>query len=231
MQAEVVIPCFNEEKNLIKLISECVQAIEKSEHRLGFVIVNNGSTDNSSLVLDQFRSGIEGIKIFETENNLGYGGGILEGLKLTSSPIVGWTHADLQTPIMDCLRALEFFNHKVELVKGRRVDRNILDKFFSLGMGFFESVLFRIHLYEINAQPTLISRNFYLTWNEPPTDFSLDLFALLQAKRSIGLVIRFPVRFKKRQFGQSSWNVNWSSRFKFIKRTIKYSIKLRKDVK
>ena len=39
-------------------------------------------------------------------------------------------------------------------------------------------------------------------------------------------IIRFEVSFKKRYYGQSSWNINWLSKIKFIARTVKFTFKL-----
>jgi hypothetical protein len=97
-------------------------------------------------------------------------------------------------------------------------------------MGIFESILFASRLEEVNAQPTLFNRNFYEEWQDPPTDFSLDLYALVVAVKSGLGIRRIRVHFLPRQFGQSNWNVGLKSRIKFIKRTLKYSYELRKTL-
>ena len=76
---------------------------------------------------------------------------------------------------------------------------------------------------DINAQPTLFRRDFYRTWQSPPHDFSLDLFAYHQALVAGLEVQRFPVRFGERAHGVSHWNVNWMAKWKFIRRTVAYS--------
>jgi hypothetical protein len=97
-------------------------------------------------------------------------------------------------------------------------------------MGTFESILFGSRLEEVNAQPTLFTKNFFERWENPPTDFSLDLYALVMAvKNGLG-IRRINVEFLPRQFGQSNWNIGIKSRIRFIKRTIKYSLELRRSV-
>ena len=82
-------------------------------------------------------------------------------------------------------------------------------------------------MWDINAQPTIFPRSFFETWQEPPHGFSLDLFAYYQAKIAKRDVKRVPVLFAERAHGISHWNVNWAEKRKFIKRTIKFSLKLR----
>ena len=73
------------------------------------------------------------IRFLRIEKNLGYGHGILEGLKIAEGDYIGWTHADLQTDPSDALIALNLLNHFEEKVflKGSRMGRKIFDKFFS----------------------------------------------------------------------------------------------------
>jgi len=230
IQSQIVIPCFNESEGLLNLIEECRSVINLSADTLGFILVNNGSADGSDIIFNQLMGKYPNIEILNLPTNLGYGGGIIAGLKFSSAQVIGWTHADLQTPLIDCLKAALVLEDDESFVKGWRRGRPVSDKLFSRGMGIFESVLFGTRLDEINAQPTLFSRNFYERWRNPPTDFSLDLYALVMASKYKLRIHRLSVDFLPRQFGQSNWNLGFKSRIRFIKRTIKYSFELRKSM-
>ena len=228
--AEIVIPCFNEENNLEKLISECEKVAKLSKYQVGFILVNNGSTDGSEERLLELVEGINCIKYVSLTVNKGYGGGILAGLELATAPISGWTHADLQTPLADCLVGVRSIQSGEDFAKGRRFGRSKGDKLFSLGMGLFESVLFRERLFEINAQPTIFRTELVKDWKKPHSDFSLDLYALVMASKGGLKIARFPVKFLPRQFGKSKWNLGFKSRAKFIRRTLSYSFVLRRSL-
>ena len=62
-----------------------------------------------------------------------------------------------------------------------------------------------------------------MSWNDPPFDFSLDLYSLYLAKKNKYNVIRFDVVFPERINGVSKWNTGLRSKIKFIKRTIDFS--------
>ena len=85
-------------------------------------------------------------------------------------------------------------------------------------------------MFDINAQPTMFSKQFYESWDNPPHDFSLDLYAYFKSKRAGLVIIRFPVFFTPRLYGHSKWNLNISSKMKFIARTMKYSFQLRRKI-
>ena len=230
IQTQIVIPCFNELDGLLNLIDECLEVVESSNSSLGFILVNNGSKDGSEQIFNEVIGKYPNIEIVNLSVNQGYGGGILAGLELSNAQIIGWTHADLQTPLTDCLEAAKMIDADTSFVKGLRKGRPMSDRIFSRGMGVFESVLFGSRLEEVNAQPTLFTKNFFERWENPPTDFSLDLYALVMAvKNGLG-IRRINVEFLPRQFGQSNWNIGIKSRIRFIKRTIKYSLELRRSV-
>ena len=225
MNFSLVIPCFNEANNLPGLMEKCKKVLENKDNEI--VLVDNGSTDNSESILKAYLDIYPNLKIVKIENNIGYGNGILKGLKAAKGTFLGWTHADLQTNPEDALKGLEFLKNDHTFVKGRRYGRPLFDRIFTVFMSIFETILLGKRLSDINAQPTIFSRKFFETWENPPNDFSLDLFAYYFAKKNKLSIVRFPVFFGKRLHGISHWNIDFRSKLKFINRTIKYSFKLR----
>ena len=228
VELTLVIPCFNEGQGLGKLFDRCLVAL--MDQRLEIILVNNGSTDNTEEIFATLKTqNQERLKFLTVEANLGYGHGILQGLGAAGSSYIGWTHADLQTDPVDALNAIPMILESSNplFIKGKRQGRRLSDLMFTFGMSIYETLLLRRGLWDINAQPTIFPRDFYDNWTNPPTDFSLDLFAYASAKAAKYQVKRIPVVFGVREFGTSSWNVDWNSKIKFIKRTIKFSRELK----
>jgi glycosyltransferase involved in cell wall biosynthesis len=230
----LIIPCYNESANLPLLINRCKELFNK-ESTIEIVIVDNGSNDDTALILDKITKHLNYIKRVNIQNNKGYGYGILSGLKEANGDILSWTHADLQTDLLDVLKGLSIFenssNPELLFVKGQRHGRPFLDVFLTIGMSIFETIFLRKYLWDINAQPTMFHRTFYNSWSEPPRDFSLDLYAYFMAKKSKLIIKRFPVIFSKRIHGNSKWNFGLLSKYRFIIRTLSYSISLKKRLK
>jgi glycosyltransferase involved in cell wall biosynthesis len=175
--------------------------------------------------------GHDALRMVHVPVNKGYGFGILSGLEVATGDVMGWCHADLQTDPSDVKPAMAIFenapNPERLFVKGLRKRRALSDTAFTIGMSFFETVLFRRKLWDINAQPTLFHRSFYETLSDAPHDFSLDLYVYATARKRGIEVKRVPVFFPERQHGESSWNTNAAAKVKFIKRTISYSFALK----
>lgn len=236
----IVIPCFNEEKNIPILLDNIYKSFreeninEKESCPIKIIIVNNGSTDNTAVVLKSLAGKYSFLEIYSLSKNKGYGYGILQGLNFATTKYIGWSHADLQTDIKDIIKALRIIqisnnNFKI-FIKGERKNRNYFDNLFSIGMSLFESILFGMKLYEINAQPTIFHRSLLKNNYKAPFDFSLDLYIYIMAKIKNYSIKRFNVEFKKRIHGTSKWNTNWGSKLKFILRTLNFSFKLRRNI-
>lgn len=223
----VVIPCYNEQGNIEPLIQDALEVVTRRPN-IEFIFVDNGSTDGTRGLLEALTYKTAGLKVTVVERNQGYGFGIRSGLKAASGKFVGWTHADRQTKLTDVEIALEILvkNQERIFLKGRRSGRPASDRIFTLGMSFFESILFRTKLNDINAQPTLFARELLEDVLEGPDDFSLDLYAYVAAKRLKIRVLRFPVTFGPRFSGESKWNTSARARWKFISRTLAFSFRL-----
>ena len=90
----LVITCYNEEKNIKELFDQI--SILENKFFLEVIIVNNGSTDNSAEVISSKKNIIKNLKVIEIKKNIGFGNGVKQGIKNSTSNIICYTHADLQ---------------------------------------------------------------------------------------------------------------------------------------
>jgi polyisoprenyl-phosphate glycosyltransferase len=233
MKLSIIVPCYNEEKN-ISLILERFDSVIKSD-TVEVLLVNNGSTDNSENVMSGLIVNYPFARVVKVEVNQGYGFGITSGLRASKGEFIGYTHADMQTDPADMLKALELIERqdtpKKCYIKGDRKGRPLFDQLFTMGMSAFETIYLGKILWDINAQPNIFHRSFFdFIKDTCPKDFSLDLYFLYTAQKLGFNVIRFNVLFPERIHGESSWNAGLTSKWKFIKRTISFSIKLKKEL-
>lgn len=222
----LIIPCYNEAQNLPHLFSKFSNSFENN--KIEVIFVDNGSKDRTQYILKKFQKNNNFVKIVIIKSNKGYGNGILKGLEQSSGKYIGWTHADLQTDPEDFIKAVEIINKNKDkklLIKGHRYGRNFFDVIFTFSMTFFELMLLRTWLPDINGQPTVFSRELFSNWHNPPFDFSLDLFTFYHAKKEKYDIIRYPVFFGPRLFGVGS-NDRITAKIKYSIRTIIFSTKM-----
>ncbi|PKL60082.1 MAG: glycosyl transferase, partial [Methanomicrobiales archaeon HGW-Methanomicrobiales-4] len=99
MKYSIIIPAYNEEDRIGRLLSEL------SDTDAEFIFVCDG-TDNTPDLINAFSCEHPGITIrcLEYSRRLGKGGGVYEGFRAATTPIVGFMDADNSTTFSEMLR-------------------------------------------------------------------------------------------------------------------------------
>ena len=127
----IIIPAYNEEKTLQEIIGKVYDTdIEKE-----IIVVNDGSQDNTSLILDKIKIRY-GLKIINLEKNYGKGYAIRKGIEQSKGTIILTQDADLETDPSEYKKLLGLiFEGKAKVVFGSRFLGSIknMNKFNFLG--------------------------------------------------------------------------------------------------
>ena len=235
----IVVPCYNEGENLPNLIGRFEALAAKSQESAGLdwelILVDNGSVDGSDAVFERelARPGREFARVVTVPSpNVGYGHGIMTGLRAARGDVLAWTHADGQTPPADIFKAFAVLARSADpahtIVKGRRRRRPVKDQLFTLGMQAVATIVLGANLEDINGQPKAFPRTLLDLATAPPVDLSLDLYFFWLAKRSGFAVESFDVDFGAREHGESKWAFNWRSKARNIARSVTFMAALRR---
>lgn len=228
MKYSVVFPCYNEAANLPLLI----ESLEKfpKDFDVEFIIVQNGSTDDSPRVLKKIREGKDTVVVVDVPVNKGYGYGIKQGILQATGSYVCWMHSDMQLSpliLVDFFKYIEVSKKKHLFMKGARKNRHLIEYFFTTCMGIFESLLFRTYVHDVMSMPVIIRRDLIADVSSLPDDFSIDIYTYILAKRNKQTVIHLPVYMKDREGGISSWNTGLASRIKQSIKMIRASLEIK----
>ncbi len=234
----IIIPCFNEAENVPLILWQLKGLTTLGNYNLEIIVIDGGSTDNTPAILKQEFTSLNPdiFKLFLMEKRGGYGHDIVFGLKQATGEVLSWTHADLQTDPTDIIRAFELYkkhNSASVVVKGQRKNRRLAEALFTFGMQVVTFLILKVYLRDINAQPKLFSREFFGKYlqDNAPNDFSLDLYALYQARKYKYKILTIPVDFAARQYGEAKGGGgSWKNRINLIKRTFKYIMRLQKKL-
>lgn len=97
MRLSLVVPCYNEQDNVVDFCKECVRVFSKGDFEYDFVFVNDGSTDKTLKTLKEIYSlGKLNMTIISFSRNFGKEAAIYAGLKNAKGDLVTVIDADLQ---------------------------------------------------------------------------------------------------------------------------------------
>ncbi len=232
----IVLPCYNEALTLPSIFAR-FEAVLRDRPDIEVIFVNNGSRDDSREVLasETARPGRGFARVVTVEVNQGYGFGILAGLRECGGDFIGWTHADSQydpaVVVEACDALLAAPDPARTFLRGRRLRRGAFDAFFTAGMSVYASLALGVRVRDVNAQPKLFPRAFRDLMTSPPHDFSLDLYALVLARRQGYTLLELPVVFAPRLHGEAKGGGSLALKWKLTRRTLHFIRALRKDLR
>lgn len=230
MLISILIPCYNESSNISKLLEHLLK-IKDRQYEVEYILINNGSTDNTEDLFKELRNTHfdKNIRFLTVPENKGYGYGIKRGIQAARGQYVGWIHGDIQifpeeleaffAVVTDC-------NNEVVLLKGKRKGRRVIDRVFTTGMGVVASCMFGSPMKEVMSTPVIISKD--IIHDNLEDDFGIDIEVYYLGIAHKARVYHMPVTVHPRYAGVSSWNTGLISRIKTSMRMLRSMQKIKK---
>ena len=219
----VVIPFFNEEKNILTTHTE-QKKIERLLNVTQYIYIDNGSSDKTFENLKKIASQDKKVKVISIKKNLGYGHGIKKGLQEVDSDLVLLNHADLQFDpysfFLSNLSTLIKLNEPLNILP-QRFNRNFSDRISSALLRFLLSILYFHKMSDFNGQPKLFFIKKIKNIDTLPDNFCIDLALYSLSK---GQSITLPIIQRDRHSGKSSWNKDFVKRIKIFLQYLLYAI-------
>jgi glycosyltransferase involved in cell wall biosynthesis len=117
----IIIPAFNEEAGISKVLEEILLEMNKSSIDYEIVVVDDGSTDRTVEIVRE-----EGIEVVQHFSNRGYGAAIKTGITKVKYDSIVITDADGTYPNERICELVSIFeNEKLDMVVGSRVGKNV----------------------------------------------------------------------------------------------------------
>jgi dolichyl-phosphate beta-glucosyltransferase len=100
----IVIPVYNEEKRIINTLNTITSFFAASPEAYEIITVNDGSSDDSQKILNDFASVHPQIKVVSYPHNQGKGYAVKQGVAAASGSLILFSDADMSTPIAEYVR-------------------------------------------------------------------------------------------------------------------------------
>ncbi len=119
----VVVPVYNEAESLPTLYEELVKALESQPGGVEFVLVDDGSTDDSLELMRAMERDDPRVRVVALDGNFGQSAAFAAGFEAARGEFTATMDADLQNDPSDIPRMLEFLD-RADVVNGVRVRRS-----------------------------------------------------------------------------------------------------------
>ncbi|MCX6815410.1 MAG: glycosyltransferase family 2 protein [Candidatus Aenigmarchaeota archaeon] len=220
----VVIPFYNEEDNVKDVILLHSNLLKKHKINYEIIAINNGSRDKTGEILDKLRN--DRVKVVTVHKNIGYGNGLLQGLKHAKGEVVGWTGGDNEIPATALLSVYKkLIKENLDICKVTRTAReyNFYRKFVSASYNYFVCpLIFGGISRDINGYPKLMKRGCYESLKLRALDSFIDTELLVKARKKNFKVGEVQSIYSKRKKGKS--NVKFYIVLEFIKNIILFKL-------
>jgi len=124
MKISILIPIYNEENTLRDLVGNLQKLrISMLDAEMEIILVDDGSTDSSSLLVDELQSQHSNVKGIHFERNYGQTAAISAGIESANGDIIISMDADLQNDPIDIPRLINKLEEGYDLVSGWRKNR------------------------------------------------------------------------------------------------------------
>ena len=220
----VVIPLYNEEKNVELVVAQTIEALTPSHIPFEILCVNNASTDNTEAVIRQMMARHQQVRgVFLSGK--GYGLAINTGFKEAKNDLVTFISGDGQIDPQDILMAYEVLQRTgADIVKPRRISRadGIFRKIQSTIYNILLKLFFGLPGWDMNCPAKLIKRSFVEKLNIESTDWFIDPEILIKTKYLGGQMKESEAVYRKRVHGFGQ--INLGSAWEFFRNMIRWRI-------
>lgn len=139
----VVLPAWNEERNVARAIQEAVTALEGLGADYEVIVVDDGSRDGTARVVGELQARHPQVRLVRHEVNRGYGQALRSGYAAAQKDLVLIHHADSQFDLTEIKRFLPLLA-QADIVCGYRAQRAdpFMRKVNALGWNMVVRLLF-----------------------------------------------------------------------------------------
>lgn len=121
MKITIIIPFYNEEK---RIEIERFHQIFNNYLQYDFILVDDGSTDDTSIILNEFKNKFPNLTILKLDKNVGKAEAIRAAvLSISTADFIVYYDADLATPFSELEKLIQFsiVHQNYKMVMGARI--------------------------------------------------------------------------------------------------------------
>jgi dolichyl-phosphate beta-glucosyltransferase len=116
----IVIPAYNEGERLRATLEKVIAYVRGRNWNAEIIVVNDGSTDNTLKIVQEFTDREPAVRLFENRSNRGKGYSVANGMMNARGDIIVFSDADLSSPIEEMPKLLTAIEKGADIAIGSR---------------------------------------------------------------------------------------------------------------
>jgi glycosyltransferase involved in cell wall biosynthesis len=159
----IFFPACNDAATIASLVIAAVQAASHLTPDFEVLVINDGSTDATALVVDELARLYPQVRVVHHERNLGYGGALRSGFAAATKEFIFYTDGDAQYDPREMERLWARMEAGIDLVNGYKISRS--DPLHRVFIGrvyhYTVKLLFGLKVRDVDCDFRLIRRSVF----------------------------------------------------------------------
>jgi glycosyltransferase involved in cell wall biosynthesis len=223
----VFFPCYNEQDNVTKVVSQALEVLEGLGADYEVLIVNDGSADETGRRAEALAARQPRVRVIHHPHNLGYGAALQSGFRAATKELVFFTDGDGQFDLTELPPWLPLMQ-EWDIVCGYRINRQ--DNFVRRLNGWLwtrmTGLVFSLRVRDIDCAFKLFRRSVFDGMKMDSTGALISTEILARAARKGCKITQRGVHHYPRTAGQQT-----GCNPKVILRAFKELVKLRRRIR
>jgi dolichyl-phosphate beta-glucosyltransferase len=147
MRLSIVIPAYNEERNLKRgVLQEIYDYLSQQDYSWEVLIIDDGSTDKTASLIEDFTKKHNNFNLFK-EPHRGKGGTVIAGMLKAEGELALFMDMDQATPVSEVEKLIPKFKDGYDVVIGSRSGRKgapLIRKLMAYGFTLLRTIILRL---------------------------------------------------------------------------------------
>lgn len=206
-----VFPAYNDGGTIASMVAAAWIALKQVTEDFEIIVVNDGSSDYTSIMLEETATRYPELRVITHPVNQGYGAALRTGFSAATKEWVFYTDGDSQYNPLELVNLVNALQDDVDVVNGYKLTRN--DSWMRILIGrayhYFVKFLFGIRIRDVDCDFRLIPKKI-LEEIELKSNSGAICLELVKKIQDAGYIFaEVPVNHYSRKYGVSQFFVPW----------------------
>lgn len=203
----VFFPAFNDAESLRVLIPRATETLQQLTEKFEVIVVDDGSTDDTSAVLDSLCQQFPCLRVVRHAKNMGYGAALQSGFSNSTRELIFYTDGDGQHDVRELRNLLAELTPEVDMVMGFKIRRADLVHRSFVGKLYHRivKIFFGLKVRDVDCDFRLVRRKVVEALHLTSRSGAICVDLMCQIERRGYRVVEVPVNHHPRLHGCSQF--------------------------